>query len=148
MTLTSVIIDRIVEDYVHELNRLLPSSSASRLDTPPPTAFMVDDTRLLRLLNLSKKYASLLRYCSELEARVLLLRVCGRIFMPVYQRIGYTRIQTDGTARPLSAYEISKHLGITPSQYRRELSSARDHVAIAVRDVARATDREGARASA
>ena len=72
MHLTTVQINILLEDYLRELVALLPQSSSALLDAEVGARPHVDDSRLIKLLDLAR-HGDLLRHCTDLEARALIM---------------------------------------------------------------------------
>lgn len=123
--------NRLVNDYLVNLASLLPSSSAGAWASSGggTSSRRISDGRLSKLVELAveKRHSGILADCTDLEVRVLLVTILGRANAP--QTI--KRFEGDATeqgTRPLTAREAARDLGLTYSQYRRVMTSARKSI--------------------
>jgi len=143
MRLSTAAINRMVETYLRDLAALLPQAAPMDPDAKGATGGRSGD-RMARLLQLAR-HGELLRYCSDLQCRLLILSVGGRAFRAKNQRVRFVDVPTEGEVRPMTVKEIAKHEGITVSRYEREMTKAREAVSHAASDMLeRRSEREAA----
>jgi hypothetical protein len=124
---TTAQVNVALEAYFRTLAGVLPGSAALLWDRVGGS-YTVDDSRLVRFLDLASRHGGPLRYCNDKQIEALGLLTTGRVYTPGKMGGEWGGIPLEGMTRRPSGKEIAQHMGLTFNQYRRVITSARKQV--------------------